>query len=230
LEDLDVEGDRMLVLGLRRGDNGKLAPDGGIGWLARLTDRLAGLRTVQVSVSGAGARGLDACAGMGLGRVRFLLDGSFVIVPGAEPGIFLRDRRGRLLKTWPADLVGFDAGCPISESEVLRFSASTAARYSWINQRRVLDEVLPLPQGIGFVVRRRSQGVTRWQLSVLSPEGKVVRYDIPVTSPSEYARLAGDARGGRIALLVRLDTPGTPPAGSSHILVVRLPAPKPRKP
>lgn len=229
-EDLDVDGDRIVVLGLRRDDKGKLAADGGIAWTARFASQLTDLRTVQVSVSGAGARGIDSCAGMGLGRVRFLPDGSFVVVPGAEPGIFLRDRGGRLLKTWPADLVGFDAGCPITESEMLRFSANVAARYGWINRRRVLDEVLALPQGIGFVVRSRSQGVTRWQLSVLSPEGKVAHYDIPVTSPSEYARLAGDARGGRIALLLNLDTPETPPAGSARVLVAQLPAPKPRKP
>lgn len=166
---------------------------------------------------------MDACADMHMGKVRFLSGGSFVIVPGAEPGIFLHEASGKLVKTWQADAVGFDAGCPISESEMYRYSADIISRYQWLNQRSVLDDVLPLHGGIGFLVRTRSHDVTSWQLKLLSPEGQVTVYGIPVTSPSPYARLAGDVRGDRIAFLLALDTRETPPAGSTHVFIAEAP-------
>jgi len=221
--DLDVSGDRLLVIGLRKLEKGKLAADGAIAWTARLGKKLTQIRPVQFSVSGPGAHDTDACAVMQTGKVRFLPGESFVVVPGGEPGIFVHDASGKLIKTWQAETVGFDAGCPITEDEMYKYSADIRARYRWLNQRRALDEVLPLPTGIGFVIRTRANGLTRWQLKVLSPEGKVTPYDIPVTSPSEYARLAGDVRGNRIAFLLNLDTFETPPAGSQYLIVTEIP-------
>ncbi|HEX4959966.1 MAG TPA: hypothetical protein VF173_03940 [Thermoanaerobaculia bacterium] len=223
LTDLDVAGDRLLVLGLRRPGKGKLAADGAIAWTAKLGRKLTDVRPVHFSVSGAGAHDMDACADMHMGKVRFLSGGSFVIVPGAEPGIFLHDSLGKLIRTWQADAIGFDAGCPISEQEMYRYSADVISRYQWLNQRSVLDDVLPLPGGIGFLVRIRSHELTSWQLKLLSPEGQVTVYGIPVTSPSPYARLAGDVRGDRIAFLLALDTRETPPAGSTHVFIAEAP-------
>jgi hypothetical protein len=226
LIDLDVSGDRLLVLGIQRlGKSGKLAADGAIAWTARLGKKLTQVRPVQFSISGPGAHDTDACTDMHLGKVRFLPGGAFVVVPGAEPGIFIHDASGKLGKTWQAETVGFDAGCPITEEEMYKYSADPRARFRWLNQRRVLDEVLPLPEGIGFIIRTRSNGLTRWQLKVLTSTGKVVAYDIPVTSPSEYARLAGDVRGDKIAFLLNVETMDTPPAGSHHLIIAEVPGP-----
>lgn len=221
--DLDVHEDRLLILGLRQLEKGKLAADGAIAWTAKLGRKLTYVQPVQFSISGPGAHATDACSEMQMGKVRFLPRGAFVVVPGGEPGIFVHDASGKLVKTWQAETVGFDAGCPITDDEMYKYSADIHARYRWLNQHRVLDEVLPLPGGIGFVIRTRANGLTRWQLKVLSPEGKVIPYDIPVTSPSEYARLAGDVRGNRIAFLLSLDTFDTPPAGSQYLIVTETP-------
>ncbi len=221
--DLDVAGDRLLVIGLRKLEKGALAADGAIAWTAKLGKKLTQVHPVLFSISGPGAHDTDACAALQMGKVRFLQGGSFVVVPGGEPGIFVHDAAGKLVKTWQAETVGFDAGCPITEAEIYKYSADVHARYRWLSQRRALDEVLALPGGIGFVIRTRANGLTRWQLKVLSPEGKVTPYDIPVTSPSEYARLAGDVRGNRIAFLLSLDTFETPPAGSQHLIVTEAP-------
>ena len=161
---LDVYGDRLVVLGIQK-PKGKLAPDGAIAWTARLGKKLSQVRPVQFSVSGPGARDTDACTDMHMGKVRFLPGGSFVIAPGSEPGIFVHDVAGKLIKTWQAETVGFDAGCPITEQEMYKYSADPRARFHWLNQRRVLDEILPLPTGIGFIIRTRSNGLTRWQLA-----------------------------------------------------------------
>jgi hypothetical protein len=221
--DLDVYEDRLLVLGLQKLEKGKLAADGAIAWTAKLGKKLTHIQPVQFSISGPGAHDTAACSEMQMGKVRFLPGGSFVVVPGGEPGIFVHDASGKLVKTWQAETVGFDAGCPITEDEMYKYSADIHARYRWLNQHRVLDEVLPLPGGIGFLIRTYSKGMTRWDLKVLSPDGRVTRYDVPVTSPSEYARLAADVRGNRIALLLNLDTFETPPAGSQHLIIAELP-------
>ncbi len=225
LLDLDVSGDRLLVLGLQKLEKGTLAADGAIAWTAKLGKKLTEVRPVQFSISGPGAHDTDACSEMQMGKVRFLPGGSFVVVPGGEPGIFVHDASGKLVKTWQTEVIGFDAGCPISEQEMYKYSANVQARYQWLNQRRVLDELLPLRTGIGFVIRSRSNGQTRWQLKVLPPDGKVTTYDIPVTSSSEYARLAGDVRGNRIAFLLNLDTLETPPMGSQHLFIAEVPQP-----
>lgn len=220
---LDVSGDRLLVLGLQKLEKGKLAADGAIAWTAKLGKKLTQIKPVQFSISGPGALDTDACSTMHMGKVRFLPGGSFVVAPGAEPGIFMHNASGKLVKTWQAEPIGFDAGCPITEEENYKYSADIHARFRWLNQRRVLDEVLPLSAGIGFVIRTRSSGLTRWQLKVLSLDGGVKAYDIPVTSPSEYARLAGDVRGNRIAFLLNLDTFDTPPPGSQHLIIAEVP-------
>ncbi|MGH7487413.1 MAG: hypothetical protein ACREMY_17695, partial [bacterium] len=220
---LDVYSDRLLVLGLQKLQKGKLAADGAIAWTARLGRKLTQVRPVQFSISGPGAHATDACSVMHMGKVRFLPDGSFVVAPGAEPGIFVHDASGKLIKTWQAETVGFDAGCPITEHEMYQFSADPRPRFRWLNQRRILDAILPLQAGIGFVIRTRSKGLTRWQLKVLPPDGRVSTYDIPVTSPSEYARVAGDVRGNRIAFLLGLDTMNDPPPGSQRLVIAEAP-------
>jgi hypothetical protein len=221
--DLDVSGDRLLVLGLRKLEKGKLAADGAIAWTAKLGKKLTQVQAVQFSMSGPGAHDTDACGPMRIGKVRFLPGGSFVVAPGAEPGIFVHDSSGKLVKTWQAETVGFDAGCPITEEEMYKYSADIHARFRWLNQRRILDEILPLPGGIGFVIRTHSNGLTRWQLNVLASDGRVTSYAIPITSPSEYARLAGDVRGNRIAFLLSLDSFETPPPGSLHLVIAEVP-------
>lgn len=220
--DLDLAGDRLLLLGAQKDEQGRFAPDGAIAWTARLGKDLTEVKPLLRSTAGAGARPMDACGLMELGKVRFLRDGSLLVAPGVEPGVFRYTQEGRLVQTWQAEALGFDAGCGISDDEMYRFSASMAARYPWINQRRVLDEVLPLPDGPGFVVRTRSAGKTTWQLKV-PRGGKVDTYAIPVSSSEERSHLRGDVRDGRIVLLL-LDQVTHPPAGSARLLVLEVPA------
>lgn len=220
--DLDVWKGRLLLLGARRDAQRRFAPDGAIAWTASLGEQLTEVKPLMYSVSGPGARNMDACGIMDLGKVRFLPDGSFVIAPGVEPGIFLYDAAGKLKRTWQADLVGFDAGCGISDEQMYSFSESFVTRYQWINQRRVLDEILPLADGLGFVIRTRSAGQTRWQLKVLGNEGGVSSYELPFTSAAEYAHVRGDVRDGRIVFLL-LDRFKDAPPNSARLLLAELP-------
>lgn len=225
LIDLDVFEDRILVLGLQKIEGKKLAADGAIAWTGKLSKVLSEIRPVQFSISGPGARDTDACSPMMMGKVRFLPQGGFVVAPGAEPGVFVHDSAGRLQKTLQAETIGYDAGCPISEDEMMQYSVDDDARFRWMNARRILDEILPLPQGIGFVVRTRANGVTSWSLKALAPDGKITAYALPFTAPSEFARLSGDVRGDRLAFLLFSESDSLPPPGSIHLIIAEVPRP-----
>jgi hypothetical protein len=53
-------------------------------------------------------------------------------------------------------------------------------RMAWENERRIVDDVLPLPAGPGLLIRSVQQGQVRWALKVLHADGSVGVYDVPV--------------------------------------------------
>ena len=112
--DLDVAADRLLVLGTRRDDAGQVGSDGAVAWIGSLKKSLEDLRPVFYSSDGPGVESMDACGPMETGAVRWLPDGSFVIVPGVEPGVYLYDGTGRLVHTWQSNEIGFDTECGLT--------------------------------------------------------------------------------------------------------------------
>ena len=204
IHDLDVAGDRFLILAARRGEKGQFAPEGAIAWTGSLRRGLSDLRPVAYDATGPGARNLGACSNFHMGGVRFLGDGSFLVVPGVQPGILLYSPEGKLIHTWDSAQVGFDTDCAsLSEEQVHRYAVDPIQQAAWLNERRTLDEILPLPQGPGLVVRSVSQGQTRWDLKVLTQKGDITTYRIPVQAQSETSHLKGDVRGNRIVFVMR---------------------------
>lgn len=203
IEDLDVSGNRLLVLGARRDDNRKFAPDGAIAWIGSLDTDLSDLRAVLFDSSGPGARNMASCFLFEMGAVRFLAGGSFIVVPGVQPGAHLYDSRAKLVRTWDTAGLGLDSDCAtISREQMFKLAADFDARVAWLNRRRTLDEILPLPQGPGLVIRNVADGRPRWQLKVLRESGEITTYEIPLASESGRSHLRGDVRGGRIVLLL----------------------------
>ncbi len=200
--DLDLAADRLLLLGARRAEDGRMSPDGAIAWLGSLDKGLRDLEPVLYSTSGPGARALNACGVLEPGAVRFLADGSFVIAPGVEPEVSRFDPQGKLLRTWSAETVGVDGRCGLSDEEMYRVSRDLDARWAEMNRRRLIDEILPLPQGPGLIVRSATPAGTRWELKILGQDGSVASREIPITSPSGLAHLRGDVRGDTVVFLV----------------------------
>jgi hypothetical protein len=222
ISDIDVWQDRLVVLGARKDGRQRYAPDGAIAWTGSLSKDLSDLKAVRYSIAGPGARPMDACGPFDLGHVRFLPDGRFVVVPGVEPGVFLYDNGGKLLRTWDTGILGIDDQCQVTDAQMKELSANLNARNAWINQRRTLDDVLSLPGGPGLIVRTAGRGTTRWQVKVLHPDGTVGVSDLPFTFPTANGHLRADLRGDRIAFLVvdyqmRSSTP-------SRLIVTNLPA------
>lgn len=198
IADIDLFGDRLLVSGLRFDAAGKLGMDGAMAWIGSLSLGEEGLKPILPF------RDQDAimrCFGMGLGVVRFLSDGSFVIVPGAEPDIFLYGRDGRLRHTWRTEALGVAAPCAaITKEQQKMLWTNPEARQELVNRHAMIDEVIDTPDGPAVVIRTRGKRTT-WEIVVLNGDAGV-RFTLPFSSGSPWAHVSADTRGLRSVFLI----------------------------
>ncbi len=216
LVDLDLSAGRLLVLGGIKDERQRLAPDGAIGWLGPVEGGREALRPVLFSRDGDGARSMGECAILGLGAVRFLDDGSFVLVPGVEPGVFWYGPPGDLRRAWESREVGLEDECAPVLGRTDDLARDPIVRNRWLAQRTTLDEILALPGGPGLLLRRTEGGINRWTLVRLDSGGGVERIELPFSSSSGWAHLKGDVRGRKVVFLVvehgsRVEAPEVPP-------------------
>lgn len=204
VDDIDLHDDRLLAIGIRRvGPKAELAPDGAIVWLAAIGDGSTDLKPVRFSESGPGARRMIACGSYGLGVVRFLPDGAFVVVPGAEPGIFLHGPEGELQRTWDTRTLGLGAGCDFDAETEELYAGDIRARWDYLHRFELVDEVLPWDDGFALVVKKVDGKGSRWDLLVFDREGGPPRRsELPLRAASKVAHVKGDRRGDQLALLV----------------------------
>ncbi len=223
---LDLSGTRLLMLG---NPEWELSPQGVIARLGPLTDHPErDLKPLPLhDIGGAESPGLANCSHFELGRARFLPDGSFLVVPGFQPGAHLFSSGGRPLRTWDTEALGLDAiDClHVSVEQRHQFATSETARFDFLNRHRVLDAILPLEEGPGLLVRWVAGGKVHWELKVLQSGARVLTYQIPFTGELPFARLRGDAANHRIVLMLRqhgFDHVG-PPFRTTHLFVAELP-------
>lgn len=208
IDDIDLWNDRIVLLGtpmLRTFDpSSRYKNEGGIAWLGTLSSNLNDLKPVLLDLTGPALQHHWACSTMGLGAVRFLKDGSFVVVPGYQPGAHLFDPTGKLVRSWNGNETALTTGCSGMEvEEGVRLRRTIDSILSWLNGRRVLDDVIPLPGGPGLLVRYLGvDGKLHWELRVLHPTGGVETHLLPLESGSLNARLHADVRGGKVVFLL----------------------------
>jgi hypothetical protein len=201
-EDIDLWGDRVLLLGLRDAMP-DIRNDGGIAWLGSLS---AGLKDARLLLKD-DDRHREAfdwkstrCGTLSLGAVRFLPDGSFVVVPGTQPGAYRFNPDGQLVRRWSHEEIGLTTDCGGVPAGGALVPPQKLTR--WLTRHRALDDILPLPEGPGLLVRSvGKEGNPRWDLTVLGATG-VSTYPLPVVSTFPEDRLRGDVRDGKILLLV----------------------------
>lgn len=201
-EDIDLSGDRVLLLGLRDAMP-DIRNDGGIAWLGSLS---AGLKDARLLLKD-DYRNREAfdwkfarCGTLSLGAVRFLPDDSFVVVPGTQPGAYLFNPGGQLVRRWSHEEIGLTTDCGGVPPNGALIPPQKLTR--WLTRHRALDDILPLPEGPGLLVRSVGKdGKPRWDLTVLGASG-VSTYPLPVVSTFPEDRLRGDVRDGKIVLLV----------------------------
>ena len=201
-EDMDLQGDRYLLFGLPKKEP-VFGSDGAVVWIGTLSSQLKDLKPVLFDRGGPGVPHFAPCRGHGLGVARFLGDGSFLVVPGFEKGAILYAANGRRVRSWTGEEIGADTDCSglsREEERDLRMKPETWQR--WLNGHHAVDDVLPLPQGPGLLVRSfGADGLVHWQLKVLSGS-RIETYQIPIEGQRATDRLRGDVRAGRIALLL----------------------------
>lgn len=202
IEDLDLREGTVAVLGLRRDDKGEVARDGAYAWIWPASQKGAEPVAVLFARGGAGAPAFDSCTLMHLGSVRFLEDGSLLVVPGAEPGAFLLSPERKIVRVWDGAEIGVSVPCAaMSLQQRYQLSANEIPRASWLNGFRMVDDIVPI-QGGGLVLVRFVDGQkTRWQGVLLGRDGTVHRVDFPYASESRFAHLRADVRGDRLVLL-----------------------------
>ena len=204
IQGIDARENRLAIVGLRRDEKGRIGADGAIAWLGSLDQKLADLTPLLYDAGGPGTPAMNRCVGAPLGAARFLPDGSLAVLPGTQPGVSLYDDKGKLVHTWDTGALGIDTDCVgLSEESARRLSAHAPERHAWMNQRRIVDALLPLSQGPGLVVRRVERGRTRWELKVLRREGPAQSFAIPIEGENEFFSLRGDVRSGKIVFLLR---------------------------
>ncbi|HVT19172.1 MAG TPA: hypothetical protein VHQ90_23705 [Thermoanaerobaculia bacterium] len=227
-EAMDLQGDRVLLLGMRENVYlPEVHPNGEVAWLGTLSSGLKDLKPVLYDRSGPRMPTYCHCRVMAIGAARFLADGSFVIVPGFEKGVHLFSAAGRLLRSWKSEEVGLDTECSvITAEEEEELGQKPAAWQRWLNDHRTVDSILPLPQGPGLLVRSWGEdGEVHWLLKVLSAT-RVETYTVPITGRRPTDRLRGDVRAGRIAFLLSAAGFNGPPSSSDpkgEIVLAEIP-------
>lgn len=227
IHSLDVRGSRVAVVGARRDGKGEYSPDGAIAWIGSLDKNLADLKPLIFDARGPGAPTMGACTAFSLGETRFLADGSLLVVPGVQPGIYRFDLQGKPLQTLDTGALGIDTDCgSIGKEMAAKMAREVPLRLAWINARRIVDDVLPLPSGPGLLIRSVQQGQVKWTLKVLHKDGKVSVYDVPAHAPNLFSHLKGDFRQGRLVLLVWGHPPDRNPDHMPlpHLLIASAPA------
>lgn len=201
-EDIDVFGNKLAILGLMRSEHG-MSPDGAVAWIGHLSKGEVTLEPLAYSKAGKGARPFDACSVFAVGKVRFLADGRLLLVPGAEPGVYLYNSEGKLLRTWDTSSLGLNLRCDFDDEKLILFNSDVHARLDYINRFSTVDEILPTEAGPAILIRWADERGTYWKMAVLGEDGVVEMMDVPVRSPSTRAHLRGDVLDGKILLVLR---------------------------
>lgn len=156
-------------------------------------------------------------------HARFLPDGSIAVLPGVEPGAFLYGPDLRLRRAWDQEVLGTDVVWGTA-AEGRRIHLHPEERITWPNTKRLVEALLPLPEGPALLVREVQQRRTRWTLVLLREDGSSRRVELPLSTSGPYWHVAADARGQRIILFVRdacvLDNP--PPCGAPRLLELEV--------
>lgn len=224
-DDIDLSGDRLLLLGTPY----KTIPytEAGVAWVGTLGSDLKDWKPFLMAPDGPGgekAPALFNCGSLDLGAVRFLADGTILAVPGFLPGAYQFDAQGNPIRTWSQREIGLTTDCRgVSDEEGVQISGK--GRLSWLNQRKVLEDVVPFPEGPGLLIRsRRDDGKITWSLRILSSQG-IATYLLPIVGSRPGDRLKADLRKGKIALLLHSDLIPNPAREDSYgeLILAELP-------
>lgn len=220
--DFDLVGDLAVFLGARRDDEGTWAPEGALLWAGSPSRGFTDLEPRMFNERGADDRTFARCWFLMTGAVRALADDRYAVVPSTQPGAFVYDAEGKLLRAWQTTSLGFYDRCDLDDAESYRLGADIEARASWMARREVLDEILPAGGWPLLVIRTPEPDGAGWRLVALREDGVHDVGRLPVAGHSELSRLKGDVRGDLWVLLVHVEGRSNhPPAEPPRLVLLR---------
>ena len=154
LGDLDRRGALTAAVGLMLRDADGWAPHAA--WL--IEDGSGSPRGLLPTRDG--GRGLELCRDAELSVIRFISEDRLLVIPGAEPGVFVYDRGGVLLDSLDASTFFAEAGCDVEPNEWRSSPLHDAyERAEWLGPRRLIDEAVKDGAGnVYFFVRYAADG------------------------------------------------------------------------
>lgn len=199
VQDVDVRGATALVLGARWDAAGRWAPDGAMAWI---DDGRSDPKPVHYSEAGPNSMVVSWGGPLDLGAVRILDDGSLMVVPGLEGGVYQYSPEGRLLRSWQSLEIGVAEGCSLEPDERSEVAAGMEPRWRYWNQNLIVDDVVSWRGSPALLVRRPSRTETVWELRVLGADSAPRTVRLPVSSTSSRTRARMDLRGSQVAVLL----------------------------
>ncbi len=200
--DIDARHDRVALLGAERGNEQGLARDGAIAWAGSVSGSVSELKTILKGRSDPGGKDIARCGFLRNGAIRFMRDGSVVVFSGVEAGVYRYDTGGKLVQTWMLDELGVLDHCAMNDQQLALMARDFEQRTMWMASQRIVDDILPMAEGPGILLRYVIKGTTKWDLVILPIDGsKSERITLPVEVHSPRGRLRGDILKDRIVLL-----------------------------
>ena len=200
--DVDRLGEDVLVLAGRRSKSGVYLEDGVWAFRGKIRGDKIDLQPFYVSPEGPGAASFNNCVVLDLPRVRFLADGRFLFVPGVDPDVLLFDAAGKLLKRWSTADLGISSGCDIPADRKDEVARDPTARWTWLNRRLLVDDIVELPGGLALFVREFGAGLPKWTVVRLPLDARSIeRAELPLETQLKQSRIAADRNGSQMAVL-----------------------------
>ncbi|HPC83652.1 MAG TPA: hypothetical protein P5234_10195 [Thermoanaerobaculaceae bacterium] len=202
--DLDVHENRLLVVGLPSMAPAATGDGPTILWETNLEAPTPPVFRPRFSLSRPVPESEldDWLHASGSASVRFLTDGSFLLVPGIEPGVYWYNSDGRLLRAWNSEALGLDVVGPSDPAGARRAASNRGAMLALRNALRLTDEILPLPEGPAVVVRHAREKDVVWTMSLLRRDGSITSVELPIQVSSPNWTLFGDAQDRRVILVL----------------------------
>lgn len=192
--DLDHRGGLTVAVGLARQPSPSPGPDDiwepYIAWLIGEEGPARGLLPTRD-----GGVALEACHAVELAVSRFVADDLVLVIPGAEPGVFLYGLDGSLRGT--VDREAFSATRPDCGPEQRAVLRNEESRTAWLRRHRLIDDVVANDEGdVFFFVRHVTDGERLAAVDETDRNGEVEVTATPQANVDQIAENAGDAEGG----------------------------------
>lgn len=208
--DLDRRGSLTAAVGLMRKDEDGWAEHAA--WLIH-----DGAETARgLLPTRDGGRGLELCSDAELSVIRFISDDRLLVIPGAEPGVFVYDREGVFHDSLDAETFFAEGGCDIEANEWGRSPLFDAyVRADWLGQRRLIDEVVADGEGnVYFFVRYAAAGPAADRTADTETPFELRRR--PAAAADIAATLPNTDPDCSVPLCYERAVPGRMPAGGAY--------------